>query len=141
MPYTSHAAPPAQGLVGGGGDAGGEAAGGEAAGGDAGGPGSGGGGGPGSGGGGGGGGGGGAETDVSATATVALVATTVPVVDPVRKLARKDSAPSVVVSLLKTTAKEPELLVIVTEPPAVTALAGELKSALLMVPDTPSSAQ
>ena len=137
MPYTSHAAPPAQGLVGGGGDAGGEAAGGEAAGGDAGGPGSGGGGGPGSGGGG----GGGAATEVSATVTVALVATTVPVVDPVRKLARKDSVPSVVVSLLKTTAKEPELLVIVTEPPAVTALAGELKSALLMVPDTPSSAQ
>ena len=78
---------------------------------------------------------------MSATATVALVATTVPVVDPVRKLARKDSAPSVVASFARITAKEPELLVIVTEPPAVTAIAGELKSALLTVPDTLSRVQ
>jgi hypothetical protein len=61
----------------------------------------------------------------------------VPAVDPVRKLARKDSAPSVVASLLRTTAKDPVLLVIATEPPEVTAFAGELKSALLMVPDMP----
>ena len=120
--------------------AGGGVAGGGVAGG---GPGSGGGG-PGSGGGGpgsGGGGGGGAETDVSATVTVALVATTVPEVDPVRKRAKKDSVPSVVVSLLKVTEKVPELLVIDTEPPAVTALAGELKSALFIVPETPPRVQ
>jgi hypothetical protein len=65
----------------------------------------------------------------------------VPAVDPVRKLARNDSAPSVVTSFARITAKEPELLVIVTEPPDVTAFAGELKSALLTVPDTPSSVQ
>jgi hypothetical protein len=78
---------------------------------------------------------------VSATATVELVATTVPVVDPVRKLARNDSAPSVVTSFARITAKEPELLVIVTEPPDVTAFAGELKSALLIVPVTPARVQ
>ena len=77
--------------------------------------------------------------EVSDTVIVELVATTVPEVDPVRKRAKKDSVPSVVVSLLKVTEKVPELLVIDTEPPAVTALAGELKSALLIVPETPSS--
>jgi hypothetical protein len=78
---------------------------------------------------------------VSPTLTVELVATAVPEVETVRKRAKKDSVPSVDESLLKTTAKVPELLVIVTEPPELTAFAGELKSALLMVPVTPSRVQ
>jgi hypothetical protein len=44
-------------------------------------------------------------------------------------------------SLFNVTAKEPELFVIDTDPPEVTAFAGELKSELLIVPETPSSVQ
>ena len=85
--------------------------------------------------------GGGGVIEVSEIVTVELVATTVPAVDPVRKRAKNDSVPSVVKSFLRVTAKEPELLVIVTDPPADTALAGELKSESLIVPDAPARVQ
>ncbi len=61
--------------------------------------------------------------------------------DPRRRRAKKDSVPSVLESLFNVTAKEPELFVIDTDPPEVTAFAGELKSELLIVPETPSSVQ
>ena len=49
--------------------------------------------------------------------------------------------PSVVTSLDICKVNEPEFAVIVTDPPAVTALAGSEKSALFMVPDTASMVQ
>lgn len=85
--------------------------------------------------------GGGGVREVSPTVTVELVATIVPLVDPVRKRAKNDSVPSVVKSLLKTTAKEPESPVIATDPPADTAFDGELKSELFIVPLAPASVQ
>ena len=73
--------------------------------------------------------------------TVELEATDAPELDPTRRRAKKDSVPSVLESLLNVTEKEPELFVIDTDPPEVTAFAGELKSELLIVPETPSSVQ
>jgi hypothetical protein len=78
---------------------------------------------------------------VSPTETVELEAKVAPEVDPERRRAKKDSVPSVLESLFNVTAKEPELFVIDTDPPEVTAFAGELKSELLIVPETPSSVQ
>jgi hypothetical protein len=79
--------------------------------------------------------------ELSPTEIVELEATVAPEVDPRRRRAKKDSVPSVLESLFNVTAKEPELSVIDTDPPEVTALAGELKSELLIVPETPSSVQ
>ena len=75
--------------------------------------------------------------EVSPTETVELVATIVPEVDTVLKRDKKDSVPSVVESFASVTAKEPESETIETDPPDVTAFAGELKSAS----DTPSIVQ
>ena len=78
---------------------------------------------------------------MSATETVELEARVAPEVDPERRRTKKDSVPSVLESLFNVTAKEPELFVIDTDPPEVTAFVGELKSELLIVPETPSSVQ
>lgn len=75
--------------------------------------------------------------EVSPTVTVELVATIVPAVDPVLKRDKKDSVPSVVTSFASVTAKDPESDIIETDPPDVTAFAGELKSAS----DIPSRVQ
>lgn len=72
---------------------------------------------------------------------VALVATIVPDVDPVLSLDLNVSAPSVVASFASVTANEPELFVIVTDPPDVTAFAGDEKSVLFTVPETASNVQ
>jgi hypothetical protein len=81
------------------------------------------------------------EVEVSPIVTVELVATIVPAVDPDLKRDKKDSEPSVLVSFASVTEKDPESEVILTEPPNVTAFAGELKSELFTVPDTPSRVQ
>ena len=73
--------------------------------------------------------------------TVELEATVAPEVDPTRRRAKKDSVPSVLESLFNVTEKEPELFVINTDPPEVTAFAGELKSESFIVPETPSRVQ
>ena len=78
---------------------------------------------------------------MSPTEIVELEATVAPEVEVMRRRAKKDSVPSVLESLFNVTAKEPELFVIDTDPPEVTASAGELKSELLIVPETPSSVQ
>lgn len=67
--------------------------------------------------------------------TVCDIASTGPVVLPVLNCAAKDSAPSVVKSFAKVTENDPELFVIDTDPPADTALAGDEKSELFIVPD------
>ena len=73
---------------------------------------------------------GGGVIEVSFIVIVELVATPVPDVDPVLSLALNCSAPSVVASFDKVKTKEPELAVIDTDPPDVTAFAGDEKSAL-----------
>ena len=84
---------------------------------------------------------GGGVCEVSFIVIVELVLTIGPAVDPVLKLKVKDSAPSVVKSLANVTACDPELFVIATDPPAVTAEAGDEKSVLFIVPDTAANVQ
>lgn len=66
---------------------------------------------------------------------VLLVFSIGPDVLPVLSCAANDSVPSVVKSFATVTENDPELFVIVTEPPADTALAGDEKSELFIVPD------
>ena len=74
--------------------------------------------------------------EVSPILTLLLVATIVPLTDPVRSLTRKLSVPSVVASFLAVIVKVPLLLVTATEP-----VSAVVKSLLLTVPLTPSTDQ
>mgnify|MGYP003331901868 CR=1 FL=1 len=79
--------------------------------------------------------------DVSLIVIVAEVALIVPDVETVLMLTLNVSGPSVVKSFANVKENDPKLLVIATEPPALTALAGELKSASFTVPDNPRIVQ
>jgi hypothetical protein len=79
----------------------------------------------------------GGVTEVSLIVIVEEFATTVPVVETVLKLILNVSGPSVVKSAANDKTNDPESADIATDPPDVTALAGELKSALFTVPDSP----
>jgi len=78
---------------------------------------------------------------VSLIVTVPVSATISPAVESILNSTLKLSAPSVVKSLASVSVKLPLSAVIATEPPFVTALAGLLKSELLIVPLTAAIVQ
>ena len=79
--------------------------------------------------------------EVSVMVMVLESATMVPLVERVLSCTLKVSGPSVKASVAISKLKLPLLSVMLTEPPFDTALAGELKSALLIVPVSPSMVQ